>query len=100
MNRKLSSFLLTAAFPACVVTAQQPPATSASPAPAQTSQAPATQQPATQQPATQQPTTQQPGAPVTDQSQDTGPILHLNANEVNLIFTVTDKHGHYVPDLK
>jgi VWFA-related protein len=24
----------------------------------------------------------------------------LNANEVNLIFTVTDRHGHYVPNLK
>jgi len=26
--------------------------------------------------------------------------LRITANEVNLIFTVTDKHGHYIPNLK
>lgn len=35
-----------------------------------------------------------------NQAADTGPILHLGANEVNLIFTVTDKHGNYIPNLK
>jgi Ca-activated chloride channel homolog len=25
--------------------------------------------------------------------------LHVTVNEVNLIFTVTDKHGHYIPNL-
>jgi VWFA-related protein len=65
----------------------------------------AAQQPATP-PATpptapaQAPAAQQPGAPAADQSQDTGPILKLGVNEVNLIFTVTDKHGHYIPNLK
>ena len=33
-------------------------------------------------------------------SDDIGPILKLGVNEVNLIFTVTDKHGHYIPNLK
>jgi Ca-activated chloride channel family protein len=28
------------------------------------------------------------------------PTIVINANEVNLIFTVTDKHGHYIPNLQ
>ena len=36
-----------------------------------------------------------------DQSPDSGsPTIRLGVNEVNLIFTVTDKHGHYIPNLK
>jgi VWFA-related protein len=27
------------------------------------------------------------------------PTIHATVNEVSLIFTVTDKHGHYIPDL-
>jgi VWFA-related protein len=27
-------------------------------------------------------------------------IITVNVNEVNLIFTVTDKHGHYIPNLQ
>ncbi len=30
----------------------------------------------------------------------TAPTLRLGVNEVNLIFTVTDKHGHYIPNLQ
>ena len=26
--------------------------------------------------------------------------LHVGVNEVSLIFTVTDRHGHYIPNLK
>jgi VWFA-related protein len=99
MNRKLLSLLLAAAFPACVVTAQQPSALPSAPSP-HTSPAPTSQTPTNQAPATQQPATQQSGGQAPDQSPDTGPILRLNANEVNLIFTVTDRHGHYVPNLK
>ncbi len=41
-------------------------------------------------------TAAQTGAPSTD----TGtPTIHVGVNEVSLIFTVTDKHGHYIPDL-
>jgi VWFA-related protein len=29
-----------------------------------------------------------------------GPTIRLPVNEVNLIFTVTDKHGHYIPNLR
>jgi VWFA-related protein len=68
-----------AAFAAVVLYAQQPPA---SPAP-QT--APAGQ--AAQQPADQAP-------------EIAAHTLHLGVNEVNLIFTVTDKHGHYIPNLQ
>ena len=28
------------------------------------------------------------------------PTINIGVNEVNLIFTVTDKHGRYIPDLK
>jgi len=61
--------------------AQQPagPASQAAPTPA--SQAPASQA----------------GQP-TDQSAPD--VIRLNINEVNLIFTVTDKHGHYIPNLQ
>jgi len=31
---------------------------------------------------------------------ESAPIVRLNANEVNLIFTVTDKHGEYIPNLR
>ena len=64
--------------------AQQP----ATPAP-QT--APATQAPATQAPATQ---------PEQQPDQSAPAVIHLGVNEVNLIFTVTDKHGHYIPNLQ
>jgi VWFA-related protein len=55
-----------------------------------------------QQPANSQPpaNAQQPAQNPSDQAQDTGPVFRIGANEVNLIFTVTDKHGKYVPNLK
>ena len=84
MNPKLLGLLLAAALPATMLAAQQPATPPATP-PTAPAQAPAAQQP---------------GAPAADQSQDTGPILKLGVNEVNLIFTVTDKHGHYIPNLK
>lgn len=56
---------------------------------------------------------QQPAAPPTTQSQpasqqsqqaqpplDNGPVIHIGVNEVSLIFTVTDKHAHYIPNLQ
>ncbi|HWG20199.1 MAG TPA: VWA domain-containing protein [Terracidiphilus sp.] len=41
---------------------------------------------------------QQPAPPSADQEEK--PTISIIANEVNLIFTVTDRHGHYIPDLK
>ncbi|MDE3186135.1 MAG: VWA domain-containing protein [Acidobacteriota bacterium] len=83
MNRLMFSLVLAAAVPVAALHAQQtatPP-----PAPATNAQAPAAQQPA-------------PGQ--ADESGDNAPVIRVGVNEVNLIFTVTDKHGHYIPNLK
>jgi VWFA-related protein len=61
------------------------------------------QQPATPPatPPAQTPAAQQPGAPTADQADQAAPtVVKIQANEVNLIFTVTDKHGHYIPNLQ
>ena len=92
MTRKLSVFVYAAAFAAAALYAQQPAAP------------PAIQQPAAQpasQPApalaVQQPATQ----PAGQAGQEAAPtVIRLNVNEVSLIFTVTDGHGHYIPNLK
>jgi VWFA-related protein len=74
----LAAFLAGAALPA------QQPATGSTTGKA--AQAPA---------ATQKP------APASDQAEQAEPtIVHLGVNEVNLIFTVTDRHGHYIPNLQ
>jgi len=83
MNRNLLGLMLVAAFSLAAAPAQQP----ATP-PAQTP-APAPTQPAATAPAAGQ-----------AQSDETPTIVHLGVNEVNLIFTVTDKHGHYIPNLQ
>jgi Ca-activated chloride channel family protein len=74
MNRTIFGLACAAVISAATLYAQQP-ATQAVPAPAG-------QQPAEQQPDVNAPT------------------IHLGVNEVNLIFTVTDKHGRYNPNLK
>jgi Ca-activated chloride channel family protein len=91
MTRKLSGLVFAAAFAAAALYAQQPtkpPATqqAGQPAPAQ-----AAPQPAAAQPAGQAGQAGQEAAPT---------IIRLSVNEVNLIFTVTDKHGHYIPNLQ
>jgi VWFA-related protein len=76
----LAALMLAALFPMATSAAQsQQPAGAASP-----------QQPAS---AAQQ---QAPDS----QSDNGAPTIHLGVNEVNLIFTVTDKHGKYIPNLK
>jgi VWFA-related protein len=87
MNMKVSGLIFAAAFAATALQAQQPAAPpAAQPAPAQ-----ATQQPAAQ-PAKQQ---------ADQQAEANAPtVIRLGVNEVNLIFTVTDKHGHYIPNLQ
>jgi Ca-activated chloride channel homolog len=92
MSRKLFG-LVVAVCIAAAAHAQQP----ASPASAQTP-APAASAPASQ-PATQSPAGPQAGQAAQGQDQES-PTLRITANEVNLIFTVTDKHGHYIPNLK
>ena len=62
------------------------------------------QQPATQ-PASAASSTAQAAAPpaappASDQADVNAPTIKIVANEVDLIFTVTDKHGHYIPNLR
>ncbi len=88
MIKKLSALLYAAAFAAAALLAASPATSQAGePAPAQAAQQPAPA-PAPQQPAGQ---TVQEAAPT---------VLRVNVNEVNLIFTVTDKHGQYIPNLR
>src|ERR1035438_7306399 len=91
MMRNMIGFVLVAAYFAAAVPAQQPAAGTA------ISQ---TGQPA-QNPPAQPPAGQQTPARAPDQAVDTSvPVVHLGVNEVNLIFTVTDRHGHYIPNLQ
>ena len=85
---------LVAALSAAFVAAQQPAPVPPPAQPAQNQPAPAApaQQPAST-PAGQQPANVQP-----EQGPET--VFRIGANEVNLIFTVTDKNGHYIPDLR
>ena len=39
-------------------------------------------------------------APAAQQPDVSAPTIRLGVNEVNLIFTVTDRHGHYIPNLR
>ena len=92
MTRKLFLGLAFAALlAAAALNAQQPASPPATSQPAPPAQAPAARQPAAQ------PTGGQTG-PQGDANAPT--IIRLGVNEVNLIFTVTDKHGHYIPDLQ
>jgi len=86
MNRNITCLAIAAAFLCVAATAQQPATPTAAPVP----QNPPAQAPAAQ---TGTPSGQAP-------SDETPTVLHLGVNEVNLIFTVTDKHGHYIPNLQ
>jgi len=79
-------FVLAAAFSAVALSAQEPAAAPTAPLAGQPAQTPAPQ-----------PT----GAQAAEQPADvSAPVIHLGVNEVNLIFTVTDKHGNYKPNLQ
>ncbi|MDR3773877.1 MAG: VWA domain-containing protein [Terracidiphilus sp.] len=83
MIGKFTGFVCLALLAVAVPRAQQTPATPAQ-SPAATPAAP-----------------QQTGAPPAGQQPDESvPKIVITANEVNLIFTVTDKHGHYIPNLQ
>ena len=73
MNRKILAILFAAAFAAAGLHAQQPTAKSAQTLAAQ---------------------------PADQQGDVNAPVIRLGVNEVSLIFTVTDRHGHYNPNLK
>ena len=76
MTRNLIGLVLAAALSAAALAAQQP-ATPPAAAPAQS-----------------------PAAQPAQQADVNAPTIKLGVNEVNLIFTVTDKHGHYIPNLR
>jgi VWFA-related protein len=84
MTRKLSGFVYAATFAAAALYAQQPAATPATPK--------------ASQPAPAQTAPQLPAQPAGQEAAPT--IIRLNVNEVSLIFTVTDRHGHYIPNLQ
>src|ERR1700691_4450584 len=82
MKRQIIGLVLAAAFSCAAAPAQQPATPPAAP-PAQKPAAPQAAAPSGQPP-----------------SEETPTVLHLGVNEVNLIFTVTDKHGRYIPNLQ
>jgi VWFA-related protein len=81
MKRSIPVLVSLGLFAVSVLHAQQPATPAAQPS----------QQPAAQAPVS---TADQQG------DQNAPPVIHIGVNEVNLIFTVTDKHGHYIPNLQ
>src|ERR1035438_6158571 len=77
MKTQYFGFVLAAALSTLTMLAQQPATPPSTPAAAAQAAGQAQNQPA-----------------------DEAPTVKLNVNEVNLIFTVTDKHGHYIPNLR
>jgi VWFA-related protein len=96
MIRNLTGLMLTAAFSLLAASAQQP-ATTPAPAPQTPAQSPTSPQ---SPPSSVKTETPQAGAAAGQSSDDTPTVLHLGVNEVNLIFTVTDKRGRYIPNLQ
>jgi Ca-activated chloride channel family protein len=96
MIRNSFCFAAAALILAAAATSQQT-APSAPTQPAPAAQAAPNGAPAGQQAAADQPQQGQPGQPETDANTK---VFSIGANEVSLIFTVTDKHGHYIPNLK
>jgi len=93
--------LAIVALSAVAATAQSPAPASPAPAsdaPGAQQQAPssATPSPASTTPADQPPKTADASAPVDDSI----PIVKTGTNEVNVVFTVTDKHGKRITDMK
>ncbi len=86
-----AAVLLTTVFPIAAARAQQTAPSAAKPAAAQpTAPAPASAAAQSTQP-----------APAGESQTDVGaPTIKLGVNEVNLIFTVTDNRGHYIPNLQ
>ena len=90
--------------------AQEPPPPPPQAAPAEQTPADTTQKPTLtdltpkqQEPSTQsqQPQQQKPAEEKPAQNdQDNPPVFKTSVNEVNVVFTVTDKHGRFVKDLK
>jgi VWFA-related protein len=105
---KLRSILLALATSglALALAAQTSGGSPASPATPDQSQPPVLTPPATGQAAMQAASSSNGGAPAANSQQsstpedDTVTTIRKTVNEVNVVFTVTDKHGRYVKDLK
>jgi Ca-activated chloride channel homolog len=75
-----------------------PPQANPSQEPTQPQTAPPAEQPATESPKSQSSKTNDTSS--ANPSEETAPTIFRTVNEVNVVFTVTDKHGRYVKDLK
>jgi len=75
------------------------PALETLPPPKSESQPPAAEKPAPDVKAAQPPAKQTTGGGPSASDESLTKIVHI-VNEVNLVFTATDKHGHFVKDLK
>jgi Ca-activated chloride channel family protein len=79
--------------------APQEPAPQASPQETPQPQTPPTEPSATEPPKSESPkANEKPSSP--SAQEETAPTIFRTVNEVNVVFTVTDKHGRYVKDLK
>src|ERR1700721_4573714 len=96
MIRNLYRLVFTAPFSPLAASAQQP-ATAPPPPPQAPAQSPTSPQ---SPPASGNTVTPRAGAAGGQSSDETPTVLHLGVNEVNLIFTVTDKRGRYIPNLQ
>ncbi len=90
--------LLCLAFAACLATAAAPSQQPASSAPTQPAQNSAAQLPQNSAAPAGQPAAGQPAQPDSGDT-DASKVFKIGANEVSLIFTVTDSHGRYIPNL-
>jgi VWFA-related protein len=102
----IAAFALMVPFAAAALAQAAPtPATQPTPTQAQAPapQTPATQTPATQTPAPQTPSTQAPApqsqTPAAQAQGAQAPTIKVQANEVDLVFTVTDSKGHFITGL-
>jgi Ca-activated chloride channel family protein len=91
---QIAALMLAAILPVASASAQKA-------APAPNAQAAAPSAPATAAaPASAAAGSSQPADTGSASSDINTPTIKLGVNEVSLIFTVTDKHGHYIPNLK
>jgi Ca-activated chloride channel family protein len=85
--------------PAQTAPAPQEPSPQASPQETHQPQPPAAEPAATESPKSEPPKANDKGSSA-NPSEETAPTIFRTVNEVNVVFTVTDKHGRYVKDLK
>ena len=68
--------------------------------PTQPQMTPPAEQPATESPKSESPKASDKTSSPSPSEETTAPTIFRTVNEVNVVFTVTDKHGRYVKDLK